>query len=62
MNVWLYGLYRIINYAFNNFMIFSKLFCISPLRFLSWYDQLWPAALPAVVAVPRVTARGSASY
>lgn len=51
-----YALYRIVNYEFDHVTIFTKVFYMSPKRFLSWYDQLCPAELPAVVVVPQGSA------
>lgn len=62
MNVCLYALYKIVNNALDHVMFFSKALCMSPQRFRSWYGQLCAVALPAVVAVPQVTTRGSASF
>ena len=44
MNVCLYVFYRNVNYTFDHVMIFRKVLCMSPQRFLSWYDQLCPTA------------------
>lgn len=47
----------------SRFMIFSKVFCMRPLRFPSQYDHLsGHVALPSVVVVQQVTPLGSASY
>lgn len=39
MNVCMYVFYIIVKYAFDDVMIFSKVSCMSPQKFQSWYKN-----------------------